>query len=559
MKRTVITSLGITLISFISAFFCILPQQASAVAPTKFNIYFGGALGHNYSSNQASVVPVSNLTVEVGDTIIWTGDFSSDPLHFTSVPAGAQAAGPITSGTSFLYVIEAAGTYSYQNDTYAQLGMKGAITAVFKSHGSITNEGREFYLGMLYPSYMHIASSTLFRELAFYAIITSYYDNVINYSYFDANGTELPPTKKIMGAKERFQFNLSQPAMRLDSFPEQPIYRAMHITSKYPISVQYLSRAANSGGSYLSLPVMGLGKKYVVSSYNDDAGNGALVNRTGLPKTAEPAGGCFIVIATENTTNVNITPNAKTSTGKSKGVPFSVGLSKGQCYFVRSDGNNADNDISGSVVESNKPIVVIAGHEDAYIGDVSGSSTEGRDLMIEQMLPVEFWDSVGYIGMPMVSSTGTASGGVGDGYRVYTYDPGQAKVQADIGNIAGGYDLSVSKFGVAEHYDIIDKADIYSTNGHKISVMQYDERTQPNKPPLSAPAMTTIIPHSRWRTAYNFSEFDPGGISGVNASQYVGIISDSSLNGIKISINGAAEQTIPTTGFINKLSFANLS
>ncbi|MEP7236022.1 MAG: T9SS type A sorting domain-containing protein, partial [Ignavibacteriota bacterium] len=42
------------------------------------------------------------------------------------------------------------------------------------------------------------------------------------------------------------------------------------------------------------------------------------------------------------------------------------------------------------------------------------------------------------------------------------------------------------------------------------------------------------------------------------ASQYVGIISDS-MNAIRISVNGAAEQTIPTTGFISKLSFSNLS
>jgi len=518
--------------------FALFSSAVFAFQPTLHTINFGGSVGNHYSP--------SNLVVEVGDTIVWKGDFSALNMVSTSVPAGAQSIS-VNSGQSFTYIVEVAGTYYTQNNIWASLGMRDTIAAVYKPHGSVTNEGREFYLGALYPTYNNVAPTTLLRNFATYALITTFYDNVINYSYYDASGMELPATKRVMTAHTLLQIPLDISSMRADSFPEQPIYKAVHITSKYPIAVQWLSRGANSGGSYLALPTIGVGKNYVVASYNDDAGNGALYNRNGLPKNYDVAGGDFMIIATENTTTVNIIPAATTSTGKFKGAPFSTGLSKGQCYFVRTDGLSADHDISGSIITANKPIIVLSGHEDAYIGDVAGSSTEARDFMIEQLLPVEYWDVQGYIGIPFVTSSGTAGGGVGDGYRTYTFDNTQAKIQADVVGIAGGYDMSTNRLGYAEHYDITSPVDIYSTNSQKIAVMQYDERSQPTKSPYPAPSMMTIIPHSRWRTAYNFSEFDPSGIAGVNPNQFIGIISDS-LTQIRVSANGSAESNLPGNG-----------
>ncbi|MDP4237109.1 MAG: hypothetical protein Q8919_11740, partial [Bacteroidota bacterium] len=532
MKRAIHLSLAL---AFTAVFFLLFASDASAILPTHYTINFGGGLGHTYSP--------SSLTVEVGDTVYFNGDFATYPLHATSIPADAPALGPVTTGSSLMYIIEAAGTYSYQNDTWAALGMKGTINAVFKSHGSITNAGREFYLGSLYPTYNYIAPSSLYRQYTAYLLISTYYDNVVNVSYFDG-GSELTPTKYTMLAHSRLQIILDISKMRLDSNPETPLYKAIHITSKNPVTVQYLSRGANSGGGYLGLPILGLGKKYVVASYNDDAGGGALPAGNGIP-TPDVAGGSVLIIATDDVTGVSVTPTTKTSGGRTS--PFSFGLSKGQCYLIRSDGKDASHDLSGTIIEASKPIVVISGHEDAWIGDGSNVSAEQRDFMIEQMTPVEYWDSVGYIGLPLVGTkAATGTGGIGDTYRVYTYDPGTANVTANVTGF-GSYDMSTSAPHYSEHLDITGATDIFSTNGHKISVMQYDERSQGSAKPYPAPSMMTIVPHSRWRTTYNFSEFDPSGITGVNPNQYIGIIADS-LNAVKVSIDGAPEGPISNLG-----------
>ena len=93
---------------------------ASTMHATTHVIQFGGSSGLEYSPN--------NLSVSVGDTIKWEGDFSAHPLSSTSIPAGA-ASFHQGSGSVFVYVIEVAGTYQYQCDFHASLGMTGTITA----------------------------------------------------------------------------------------------------------------------------------------------------------------------------------------------------------------------------------------------------------------------------------------------------------------------------------------------------------------------------------------------------------------------------------------------
>ena len=268
--------------------------------------------------------------------------------------------------------------------------------------------------------------------------------------------------------------------MRLDSNVETPAYKACHIISKYPIAVQYLSHGANAGGSYLAFPTLAVGKKYVIGSYKDDATEGALPKGNGIP-APDIAGGTFMIIATQDVTAVNITPTTTTSGGKSG--QFGTTLNKGQCYLVRSDGKSSDHDLSGTIIEASRPIIVLSGHEDAFIGDGANVSAEQRNAMIEQMIPYEFWDNVGYIGIPFTNSGAPSAntGGIGDVYRVYTHDPGIAKVQADVGGIPGGYDWSTSAPNYNGQTEITSPVDIYSTNGHKISVIQYDERSQGTK------------------------------------------------------------------------------
>src|SRR5438128_839470 len=101
-----------------------------------------------------------------------------------------------------------------------------------------------------------------------------------------------------------------------------------------------------------------------------------------------------------------------------------LSVSPGQCYLVKSASDDADDDISGSVVESNHPIAVIAGHENAALGGVTNRALEGRDFMVEQMYPVDMWDSTGYVMIPLRDSQPAdidKFDGVGEDYRIYSY------------------------------------------------------------------------------------------------------------------------------------------
>ncbi|MEI8134596.1 MAG: T9SS type A sorting domain-containing protein [bacterium] len=535
----------LTVIAFFGVF---LTSNAFGLAPTTHTITFGGTLGHHYYPTR--------ISIEVGDTIYWNGDFATDNMSVLSIPAGATPINTVTSGNSFMYIVQAPGTYIVQNTTWANLGMRDTIIAVLKPHGSLTNEGREFYLGFFYPTYNRFVPSSLSNQFNVYALITSYYQDTLYISYYDDQGKEKSPLRQVINANQVLQYKLDLSQM-LDTVPEtQNVFKACHIVSKNPVSVQYLSRGANSGGSYMAFPVLALGKNYVLTSMYDNAGNGAFTAGTDAT-----AAGCFYVIATKDGTSVSVTPSTTSAfPGHPKGRTFSFGLSKGQCYYLRADGKDNAHDITGTIVQSTEPIVVLSGHEDAYLGDISCYSAEGRNVMMQQSIPVEYWDSIGYMGIPFIEGTkgNSSCASNGDTYRVVTYDPGQSPVvQADITGLPGGVLLSTSQYNFSEKPDVTGAADVYSKNGKKISVIQYDQRTQTQNKPYPAATMLTLVPHSRWRKSYNFSIFNPSAFGGSVESQYINVISDS-LSQVFVSVAGAPDQ-----GFTNALNqsktFNNIS
>ena len=378
----------------------------------------------------------------------------------------------------------------------------------------ITNEGREFFLGMLYPSYNTIVNDALKSDFQVFAFITSYYDNEITVSYFNTAGIEDISLNYKIPARQTLELKLNVETMRTTD--EKPQFASCHIISRSPVAIQYFSTGACSGGSYLALPVPGLGKKYVVASYNDNPGGGAYFGPGSGVSTFENSAGEFLVIATEDATTVVITPLATTTTGHigvhtgtgANGTPhpFSVHLRRGESYLVRSEGVDESSDISGSLVEASKPVAVIAGHENAHIGGVGDLNLEARDFMIEQMIPAELWDSANFISIPMKEGSPPPPEGNGDNYRIYAYDATGVHVHADLAGINGGIEMTASQFNdpIPERLDVTVPVNFSTTDGKKISVMMYDQRSASDQFHQTAPSMMTILPKNRWKTVYNF-------------------------------------------------------
>jgi plastocyanin len=86
----------------------------------RYIIQFGGSFGLNYVPN--------SLSVHVGDTVRWQGDFSMHPLSSTGVPVGALEFSQ-SSNDVFDYVVMVPGTYTYQCDFHSGLGMTGQFDA----------------------------------------------------------------------------------------------------------------------------------------------------------------------------------------------------------------------------------------------------------------------------------------------------------------------------------------------------------------------------------------------------------------------------------------------
>ena len=110
-------SRGLVLTSIVALF----AFWGSAALATTHTIQFGGNLGNAYSPTP--------LNVNVGDTITWVGSFAFHPLQSFHVPNGADSWGPISSGTSFSYVVKVAGEYAYQCNIHFDQGMTGNLNA----------------------------------------------------------------------------------------------------------------------------------------------------------------------------------------------------------------------------------------------------------------------------------------------------------------------------------------------------------------------------------------------------------------------------------------------
>jgi hypothetical protein len=145
----------------------------------------------------------------------------------------------------------------------------------------------------------------------------------------------------------------------------------IHITTDNDVSVFFLSAAdptITSNDIYLALPLEMLGTEYITLGYT-----------TTTPMPTE-----FTLVATNDSTQVTITPSANTLDGKQAGVPFNITLNKFDTYQLQA---GYFQDLSGSELVSTIPIAVFAGGKCPYIPH--GFSY--CDFIVEQMIPVDNW------------------------------------------------------------------------------------------------------------------------------------------------------------------------
>jgi hypothetical protein len=390
-------------------------------------------------------------------------------------------------------------------------------------------------------------------------LVTSYDDNVITLNYFDNTGQEYGGKNYVIQGKNSAQIPLASNAMRpIDLKGGVPEYRACHITARYPISVQYYSTGPNSGGLYLGLPTPALGTKYVIASLPANPGIGAggrrfQCNSTYLDSNASE----FMIIAPFDNTTVTITPTGTTQNGwpgSSMGTgssgfaaPQTVSLNRGQIFWVRSEITDEGVDETGSVVSSDKPVAVLAGNDGALNGitQFAGNGQEQRDLSIEEMVPVDYWDGQDNLCMPLIDSPTPQPGddNIGEMYRVVTYDSSGSNISFAVDQVANYTRFVGNLGGFAEFANIITGINASSLDGKQIFVSQYDYRQHNQKEPFPAPSQTNVIPISHWRKSFLWMV--PDDAVQVHKLRFANILANpNQMSHIMISQNGGTPQPL---------------
>jgi len=164
---------------------------------------------------------------------------------------------------------------------------------------------------------------------------------------------------------------------------------SFHLTTTAPVSLAAIY-PYSGGQSYITsatllLPVATWGKEHMIVNAWEQITN---------PVGATGGGPAAQIVAAEDDTEVTIFPTRSIQdgqgfTGSVANVPVTYRLSKGQLLQI-----NQQQELSGSIVQSNKPTSIFGGHECMYVP----SSRSACDVAQQQLPSFEQWGSE-YVGV----------------------------------------------------------------------------------------------------------------------------------------------------------------
>lgn len=221
-----------------------------------------------------------------------------------------------------------------------------------------SNEGTEFWFGFM--EHRDIGANTRVAMLT---------------SRFDTQGTISIPRYNWT-----YPFSITANDVTVISLPpytetrgsETISLNGIKVISELPIAVyihQYFSRRSEAT---VVLPTVSLGQEYRVMTYTGFAQNEVYPSQ-------------FLLVATQDNTNITFTLSAQTQKGKASGSSFSVNLDAGETYQVQAQ--TALGDFTGTYVTGDKKFAVFGGNR--WTGVPVGCGT--WDNLLEEMYPVPTW------------------------------------------------------------------------------------------------------------------------------------------------------------------------
>ncbi len=238
-------------------------------------------------------------------------------------------------------------------------------------------EGREFYFGI---PHCKRPTGEGARGVPIQLWVGSKIDNTVT---VEAPALGFAQTHKIKAGTVKI---ISIPEGLMNTESEIRRSYGIHVSAVDPVTVTcYLSYKV-SGEAFAVPSVETAGKKYFIASMWQD-------------QTNEYKPGQILIVATKDNTKVTYTPTVDTERIKAKKIG-SVTLQKGDTYLIQSKVQPAYNqdpmtDLTGSYIESNKPIVVFSGHTKGAYPPFSSTmlgipANFMRNMYLDHMHAVEF-------------------------------------------------------------------------------------------------------------------------------------------------------------------------
>ncbi len=233
--------------------------------------------------------------------------------------------------------------------------------------------------------------------------------------------------------------------------------KGIHVVANDDVAVYAHIYASARSDATLMLPTVALGKEYYAMCYTQAGGSESE----------------FMVVAPEDSTQVQITPAATTLGGQPANVPFVITLQQGEVYQVQSG-----TDLTGSKIlsisdsGSCKKVAVFAGSTWNSLG-CSGASS--GDNLYEEMYPVNTWGK-NFITSPLKTRSG-------DMFRVMAGSNGTNFT-------INGVSVSLNQ---TQYFDTLLTVPAYITSNKPITLAQY-ARTQNCDGATGDPFMIILSP-----------------------------------------------------------------
>ena len=252
-----------------------------------------------------------------------------------------------------------------------------------------STEGKDFWVANTIVCQPPAASSPAFPTIAVSAqkackvTITDYAGNQLatanvaagSWTRFGDNTAQIDPADYYLDPSKWYPSNYNVNATDVYNHADKINNYGLHITATENISVFVIMRTPQySMAASNALPITALQAEYYLQDFQPNA------NGVDKPVTMTT------ILATENNTQVVITPKGNTYGKNNNGIPFTISLNKGQTYYLISD---VSSQLAGTHIKAQggKKIAVYVGSPVTRLpGGVAA-----RDGLFEQMMPIDYW------------------------------------------------------------------------------------------------------------------------------------------------------------------------